>query len=578
MINIHRQHRMACFRLSRTIAGFVLIVATMLSPLAAFAQEPSGAIQDADASAPMTRTAETGGSAAATVMRQTRVGNTINTVTRFSSVKDSYIASAYPNTNFSTSNTLYLGWNQSNQKAMRILIQFDLSSIPKNAQIKSATYSIYQINVSPSGDGAMDFRGQYMQQDWLENTVNWNNANYLGGTSLPLGTFHSGIGWQSGPATDLVRSWVSGAEPNRGLLITGDETPERNRFRQFYSRRQPGYVPYLEVEYETTCDTLPPDVRVTAQPQYQPESFRVYWGGQDFAPSNCTPSGIAYYDVQYRINGGGWVAWKNQTQSTDNNFNFAGNGQYVEWRARAADKTGNVQPWGDVQTSTIVDTEPPTSSMTPLPEYSVTTSFFVNWSGSDALSGVAYYDVQARKLPNDWQTLLEETNATEFHVTGAENGVTYQGRVRAVDRVGNVQPWPESPQVQTTVFAYPVADMLPFNPPILKPTATVTDSFPAAWAVYFAPGTTIASFTVYYNYNSQGWQTWATFPGNQTSATFPFRSLGRGDGLYEFEVTATNNLAETESRTFVSEASMVVDIADAMQPINYLPIIATSPQ
>ncbi len=551
-----------------------LFFAVVFSPTPSRAQDPAPTAAPASEASAAPDQSE----ANMTIVRQTMQGNVVTTVARFNSISDSYIASALPNTNFGSSNTLFLGWNQGNQQAMRILIQFNVSSIPSNANVTRATYNIYQFNASPSNDGNMDFRAQYMQSNWQEMQVTWNNANFLGGASLPLGTIDSSPGWKTGSALGVVQAWVSGAQPNRGLILTGDETPSRNRFRQFYSREQPGFVPFLEVEWSATCDTLPPVVTVEAQPQFQPESFRVRWNGQDQAPSNCEPTGIASFDVQYRINGGNWVNWRNQTQSTASTFSFASNGQFVEFRARGRDNAGNVQSWSGSQASTTVDTEPPTSSFTPLPEFTVSENFFVNWSGSDNLSGVAYYDVQWRTPNGEWQWLAEQTTATSYHVTGAQNGVTYQGRIRAVDNVGNAQPWPSSPQVQTTVFAYAIADILPFNPNVIKPTAPITTSFNVAWTGFFAPGTSIVSYSIFFNYERRGWQLWITVPGNQTSATFDWRNLGMGDGLYEFEATATNNLGATEPRNFTSEAAVIVDMADAFQPQQYMPIIFTQSQ
>ena len=248
------------------LVAISLFFAFAFFPFAVHAQEP--------AAAPAQETPDQAESGM-TIVRQTMRGNVVTTVARFNSISDSYIASALPNTNFGPSNTLFLGWNQGNQQAMRILIQFDVSAIPSNANIRRADYNIYQFNVSPPNDANMDFRAQYMQSNWQEMQVTWNNANFLGGASLPFGTFDSSLGWKVGPALGVVQAWVSGAEPNRGLLITGDETPSRNRFRQFYSREQAGFVPFLEVEWDATCDNMPPNVSVEAQPRFQPESFRV---------------------------------------------------------------------------------------------------------------------------------------------------------------------------------------------------------------------------------------------------------------------------------------------------------------
>jgi hypothetical protein len=40
----------------------------------------------------------------------------------------------------------------------------------------------------------------------------------------------------------------------------------------------------------------------------------------------------------------------------------------------------------------------------------------------------------------------------------------------------------------------------------LKPTATVTDSFPINWTGFYALGTTIATYDIRYRYNNGPWQ------------------------------------------------------------------------
>ena len=132
-------------------------------------------------------------------------------------------------------------------------------------------------------------------------------------------------------------------------------------------------------------------------PQFEPGQFEVTWTGYDVAPSGCKPSGIANYDIQYRINGGSWVTWKTRTTATSQTFkNYASNGQFVEFRARATDNAGNVAAYTNPQASTTIDTVPPVATVNPLPAVTVYPTFQVTWSGTDNLSGVANYDVEFR--------------------------------------------------------------------------------------------------------------------------------------------------------------------------------------
>lgn len=509
-------------------------------------------------------------------IQQTDDPNVIRTTRRIYVSEDSYISSGYPNANFGSASDLNLGWDNVGPNAMRMLIKFDVSAIPHNAVIHSARLSIYQYIVVPINDGNMDFKAQYMRQDWSEGGVTWNNANYLGGDQLPFGSIPPIFGYITGDATNLVKSWVSGQQPNYGLLITGDEVPSRNRSRRFYSR-ETGSPPFIDVEYDVNCDTIPPVATVAPLPQFEPGLFLVKWSGQDYAPAGCAPSGIANYDVEYRINGGSWTHWKKQTTSTENHFkNYAPDRSFVELRARATDHAGNVGAYNGPYASTTIDSSPPIATMTQLPEFTTSPNFTVSWSGDDrGGSGVRSYSVQFRVDGGPWEMLIENTPQTSYQITGAQEFSTYEFRVQATDNVDNVSPWPNSPQTSTTIFFRPVAAVLDFDPAVLKPTAPVTDRFTVLWFGLTPPGTTITQYTLYYQYNSGPMKEWKTFPGDQVSAEFPYQQLGYGDGVFGFNVKVTNDQGQTGD--FVAPpANIAVDLADKIQPAAYLPIAGTA--
>ncbi|MGB3716061.1 MAG: fibronectin type III domain-containing protein, partial [Candidatus Promineifilaceae bacterium] len=207
-----------------------------------------------------------------------------------------------------------------------------------------------------------------------------------------------------------------------------------------------------------------------------------------------------------------------------------------------------------------------------LPEYTLANNFVLTWGGTDNLSGIKNYDLQYKVGDGPWlNASFNPTMQTSYHVTGVQNGITYYFRARATDNVGNVQPWSANAQTQTTIILEPVSEILPFNPPVLKPTDPITDSFVVRWQGFTAPGTSITRYDVYYQYNGGAWQTWNNFTGSETSATFVYQN---GDGRYGFEVVATNSLNQTETRNFVAEQTMLVDLADAIVPVAILPLIA----
>jgi hypothetical protein len=188
--------------------------------------------------------------------------------------------------------------------------------------------------------------------------------------------------------------------------------------------------------------------------------------------------------------------------------------------------------------------------------------------------------VQWREDGGAWQTLASNTTATSFQATGGKNGVTYEFRARGTDRAGNVQPWSAYPQAGTTVVLHPVADVLPFSPPVLRHTDPVTDSFTVEWVGYTAPGTSITAYEVRYRFDNGPWETWLPAT-TKTSETFvipspPGSTIGP-DGIFYFEAAATNSIGQQEGFTGTPEASIVIDrLPPYIIPQQYLPLVANS--
>jgi hypothetical protein len=541
----------------RSISALLVLLFVLL-PIGTQAQETPAAASSPDV----------------TILTTERTAAGLQTTMRINVRKDAFLSSRQPDTNFGGSSELRLGWSSSVYEAMRILIEFDIGAIPRNAVVNRADLYIFQIGVTPGGDQPMNYRAQYMRSSWDEGQVTWNNANYLGGDELPLTSVDSSIGWKAVEVTALVKTWHSGGRSNHGLIVTGDETPANNRMHEFSSRERGGEEPYIILEFTEVCDTTPPSVTVSPLPAFSPGTFLVEWNGTDSAPNDCAASGIATYDVEYRINGGGWHRWKDQTESLSNHFKgWAANGDFVEFRARATDHAGNVQEFGSSQVTTRIDTQPPSVFVQPLPPTTPDQFFTISWNGSDNLSGVKHYDVQWRENGGPWMMLLEETAQTAFQMTGAQSGVTYDFRVRATDQVDNAAGWPSTPQASTTVAANPVAVVHPFQPPLLKPNAPITTSFLVQWSGTTRARSAMSAYEIYYRHNTGDWELWQRFPGSQLSAEFPLAQLGLGDGVYRFEAVAINNSGQREPQHFRAEASILVDLADEIQPLLHLPVL-----
>ena len=213
----------------------------------------------------------------------------------------------------------------------------------------------------------MGFQAQYAVSPWNEFNATWNNSNFIGGASLPIGNIPNTLGWQAITATNLFRNWVSGPEPNNGLIITGYEDPASNSSRWFTSsncrqqalrrhqlhRRVP--LPYANLERQSVAGHFA-------------QFFHRELDGHAFTPPGCPPrrlrrilSGIK--STMERSSDGSTVS---QTSAQFNASSLGiGNGSTVGFRSQAIDIFGNRTPAGNATAWTTISSSPPTVDMNP---------------------------------------------------------------------------------------------------------------------------------------------------------------------------------------------------------------------
>lgn len=500
--------------------------------------------------------------------------------------KDSYIASNDRNRNFGFDTLVRFGFSDGGLGATRPLFKYKVEDfLPSDAVISKAELHIYMTAIRDT-DPSRGYAAHELTQAWDEGAVTWNNSPAYG-PEIGRGTLGSSPGWQVTTITDEVKDWLKNPQNNKGVILIGDERPGQNHERDYFSRQatSTGLTPYLKVTFETSRDDVAPVANVVqpSEGAWSPADFVVRWEGNDPPNSDGSPgSGIRWYDVYYTTNGGSsWKIGRAQVTGTQTNVTGAGHLANVGLYARARDNAGNEGPTpsgsGSIQTWTRIDAEHPEARVNPLPELTAHTSFPVSWQDTkeQAESGIRYYDVQWRQENGNWQQLVYHTTATSATFNLGQNGVTYEFRSRAVDNVGNEQPWGEA-QARTTVFLEPLAYIVPFPaPPVYQKMdgPEIGDGFTVAWEGIAPPGTSISSFNVRYQRpGSQTWLTWLTGT-TQTSAKFELQ-VNDPDGVYRFQVQATNNQGVTGSFLEEGEEIIIVDrLAPFITPRSFMPIV-----
>jgi uncharacterized repeat protein (TIGR01451 family) len=182
------------------------------------------------------------------------------------------------------------------------------------------------------------------------------------------------------------------------------------------------------------------------------------------------------------------------------------------------------------------DLAAPTASLQPLPAVS-SSPIVVRWSGADVgPAGVGSYDVQVRTGPDAaWNDWLTETAATTGRYSGL-GGQTYQFRVRARDRAGNVAAWPTGSGATTTVETLPPTSTIGPLPPFFRSGGLVQ------FIGSDAGGSGIASYDGEARDLAGG--DWGSFATGVTGDTAPF--WGTATHSYALRARATDNAGNQE--------------------------------
>ncbi|MGI9237856.1 MAG: DUF6701 domain-containing protein [Woeseiaceae bacterium] len=173
-------------------------------------------------------------------------------------IADTYLKESAPNENHGSDKELPIK-NKSGDN-FRALYQFDLSSIPPNANVTRAELRLRVTGEDDSGDPVNIHR---VTDAWSENTANWNNTGNDYDATVYASFVPDDTGWVRIDISSLVQAWVCGEFDNNGFMLipTSDDKESKYTSKEWDSgNRRPRL--YLRTSGTNPCPSASPPALV----------------------------------------------------------------------------------------------------------------------------------------------------------------------------------------------------------------------------------------------------------------------------------------------------------------------------
>jgi hypothetical protein len=170
---------------------------------------------------------------------------------------DTDVIEGRPDSNFGSSSSLWIGNHDGfctddnfNGGASRGLVRFDLSSVPANRIIAKATLYLHTVGLCWNTRSVAPISISPIIESWSSSTVTWASqppiGAVVGAVDIPL-AFDTPDIYQI-DVTGQVQRWMSGAEPNYGLMLhTLEQAGDDFAFVALASSERSESAPYIEV-------------------------------------------------------------------------------------------------------------------------------------------------------------------------------------------------------------------------------------------------------------------------------------------------------------------------------------------
>lgn len=174
---------------------------------------------------------------------------------------DTWVGVAQPSTPHGAENTILASSAIAPYQEAQALLDFDLSELPENIQVNSATLTLYSVpNRSLNETLVADIYADAILSNWNEATTTWNTRP----TSYYLAdppTEYNVAGYTHANVTNIAQSWVDGSLVPYGILLRVDPASV-NATYSFWSRELSN-PPRLAIEYSSAPPVCHPITSVS---------------------------------------------------------------------------------------------------------------------------------------------------------------------------------------------------------------------------------------------------------------------------------------------------------------------------
>ncbi len=160
------------------------------------------------------------------------------------SIADADVNEAKPNKNYGSGKLMVVNSDAGGNR--RVYLRFDLSAIPVNSTVQSATLSICVLTAPKT---ARAYETHRVTEDWNETSVTWNDqpvTEPASGSSTSIPTSPGCVTWSV--ETD-VQAWVSNSATNYGWRVNDGAENASKSVQTKFRTRENSSGPTLSVTY-----------------------------------------------------------------------------------------------------------------------------------------------------------------------------------------------------------------------------------------------------------------------------------------------------------------------------------------